>query len=364
MTQTVPSPAPSNRRVYVDAMKGLGIILVVWGHFEEYYRGTSPVFNGTFECMYLFHMALFCLCSGMVAKLNGKKLVLQQVWLYLLCQALLLPFRSLVLQENLAEAGGVLAAWLLPWRHMWYLYALIFWELTVPLLTLLRDRLGVPGKWLGLAAAVAVGLAAGTVDWPFSLTRVFSFYPYYAAGVLFRQEIDRWFQAAQKKRLLTGLAAVILVAFYGWRFAAILRAPEPVYEGARIFHDVAYGEGYAVSDRALTYLIGLVTAVALIAVLGRVRLLADLGRRTLPIYILHMPVYAFLVQLGTYEAAGGKGALAVAGWVFLAAGGCVCLFGSRPAAAVFDWAANLWYKKLPALWQGGGRCLKKTNTQR
>ena len=31
------------RRVYVDAMKGLGIILVVWGHFEEYYRDRKSV---------------------------------------------------------------------------------------------------------------------------------------------------------------------------------------------------------------------------------------------------------------------------------------------------------------------------------
>ena len=90
-TQTIPAAGQPPRRVYVDAMKGLGIILVVWGHFEEYYRGTSPLFNGTFECMYLFHMALFCLCSGLVAKFNWKKLILQQVWLYLACQTLWPP---------------------------------------------------------------------------------------------------------------------------------------------------------------------------------------------------------------------------------------------------------------------------------
>ena len=152
-TQTIPAAGQPPRRVYVDAMKGLGIILVVWGHFEEYYRGTSPLFNGTFECMYLFHMALFCLCSGLVAKFNWKKLILQQVWLYLACQALLIPFRTAVLTEDLAAAGGTLTALLVPWRHMWYLYALIFWELTVPVLALLRDKLGLPGRVAGFAAA-------------------------------------------------------------------------------------------------------------------------------------------------------------------------------------------------------------------
>ena len=33
-TQTIPAAGQPPRRVYVDAMKGLGIILVVWGHFE------------------------------------------------------------------------------------------------------------------------------------------------------------------------------------------------------------------------------------------------------------------------------------------------------------------------------------------
>ncbi len=352
MTQTNPMN-PSARRIYVDAMKGLGILLVVWGHFEEYYRGTSPLFNGSFECMYLFHMALFCLCSGLVAKFNWKKLVLQQVWLYLLCQALMILFRTAVLNENLAETGGLLLAWLVPWRHMWYLYSLIFWELTVPLLALARDRLRLPGKLLGLAAAAAIGLAAGGVEWPFAFNRVFAFFPYYAAGVLFKEEIDRWFCAARKNPVLPAVSAVALVAFYGFVFGSVLRAPEPVYEGARIFHDVAYTDGYAMSDRAATYLIGLLTVLALIALLGRVQTLASLGRRTLPVYIMHMLVYAFLIELGAYEAAGGKGTLAVAGWVFLAAGGCIGLFGSRPASAIFDLVANLWYKKLPALLRAG-----------
>lgn len=337
------------RRVYVDAMKGLGIILVVWGHFEEYYRGNSPLFNGTFECIYLFHMALFCLCSGLVAKFNVKKLILQQVWLYLLCQAAFVVFRQVVLTEDLAESGGVLTALLVPWRHMWYLYALIFWELTVPLLALLRDRLRLPGKLLGVAAAIIIGLAAGTVEWPFAFNRVFCYFPFYAAGVLFRQEIDLWFRAARRLvslRVLPGLAFLVV---YGFWFVSILRAPEPVYEGARIFNDVAYNSGYTPADRAMFYLIGLATSLALIAVLGNVKSLASLGKRTLPVYILHMPAYAFLVELGTYEIAGEKNIPAVAGWVFLAAGGCICLFGTRPFAVLLDFLANIWYKILPGL---------------
>ena len=117
------------------------------------------------------------------------------------------------------------------------------------------------------------GLAAGFVEWPWSLNRVLGFFPFFAAGVLFRDEIDRWFRAARRLpslRLLPGLA---FAAVYGFWFVSILRAPEPVYEGARIFNDVAYTAGYTIADRAMFYLIGLASALALIAVLGNVRAL-------------------------------------------------------------------------------------------
>lgn len=149
------------RRDYIDELKGLGILLVVLGHFIEQYRMRYSFVSASFFCIYAFHMALFCICSGLVARFNPRKLVTQQLWLYLVGQTLMLAFRAAVLRENFAETGGLLAAWLLPWRHIWYLYALIFWHLTLPVLCRLRDRLGLAGSCLGMALAVGLALAAG-----------------------------------------------------------------------------------------------------------------------------------------------------------------------------------------------------------
>ena len=110
-----------------------------------------------------------------------------------------------------AESGGVLAALLLPWRHMWYLYALIFWHLTLPLLCLLRDRLGLAGSCLGMSLAVAVGLAGGLIDWPFMLVRVFAFFPFYAFGVLFRPQLDTLAAFAAQNRAARLLPAAVWV---------------------------------------------------------------------------------------------------------------------------------------------------------
>ena len=247
------------RRDYIDELKGLGILLVVLGHFIEQYRMGYSFVSASFFCIYAFHMALFCICSGLVARFNPRKLVTQQLWLYLVGQTLMLAFRAAVLRENFAETGGLLAAWLLPWRHIWYLYALIFWHLTLPVLCRLRDRLGLAGSCLGMALAVGLALAAGLVDWPFTLVRVFAFYPFYACGVLLRPQLDRLAAFATEHRPVRLVAAAGLVLGYGAYFLWVLRADPIMDHSAELFHDVSYAGGDRVQYRVVFYLVGIAT---------------------------------------------------------------------------------------------------------
>lgn len=76
----------------------------------------------------------------LVAKFSLRKLVTQQLWLYLISQAGITAFRTAALKDNIVDQGGWLQNVLLPWRHMWYLYALMFWMLTVPLLRAIQRR--------------------------------------------------------------------------------------------------------------------------------------------------------------------------------------------------------------------------------
>ena len=98
----------AQRQPYVDAMKGFGILCVVIGHFIEYHRGTAPGINALFTCIYLFHMAIFCTASGLVAKFSLRKLVTQQLWLYLISQAGITAFRAAALKDNIVDQGGLL----------------------------------------------------------------------------------------------------------------------------------------------------------------------------------------------------------------------------------------------------------------
>lgn len=333
----------SPRRDYIDVLKGLGILLVVFGHFMEQYRLGSHLIGSVFVIIYWFHMALFCMCSGLVAHFSLRKLLLQQLWLYLLGQAVMLAFRVVVLREDFAPSGGILMAFLLPWRHMWYLYALLFWHLTLPVLIFLRDKLRLPGAVLGLALSVAISLWAGNIEWPFTLVRVFAFYPFYAFGVLFRPQIDLLDQAAHRFWAVRVVPALLLLGGYGYYFWQLMHFENPPGESAKIFNDVAYQEGYVMADRARFLLVGIVTSVALVAVLDGLRALIPLGRRTLPIYLLHMPILTFLVDLGFYEPAREHPVPVIIAWFTLEALGTLCILYSSPVNRVCNALTNLWY---------------------
>lgn len=338
---SVSSP-PSTRKLYLDAAKCLGILLVLFGHFEEFFRTTYPFINATYEAIYLFHMALFCMCSGAVARFSPRKLIFQQLWLYLIAQGLCYPFRAGFMGEEFSYP--ILLEILLPWRHFWYLFALIIWSFTVPMLTALRDKLKAPGIVLGLLLAFGIGLGSGFVEIPFPLIRVFSFYPLFAVGVLCRDLIDRWVCAGQRQPLLRWLPALPVLVFYLRHIILVTTSSEVVLEGVRIWQDGGYSDSYTTADRMAFYCIGIITSLVLFSLVQNNRFLADLGQRTLPVYVIHMPVLAFIVQLGVYESISSThpSLPILLVWILLQTGGCFCLFITKPVCSAFDKFMNVW----------------------
>ena len=145
------------------------------------------------------------------------------------------------------------------------------------------------------------------------------------------------------------------MVFYIVTVQRIVTAETPVYEGARIFQSDAYAVGgYLMQDRAVFYLLGFGTVLAITPILGLIKPLASLGQRTLPIYILHMPLYALLVQLGCYEACASHGLPAVITWLCFIIPAVVALCASAPVCAILNGIANIWYKMLPALFSRRG----------
>ena len=162
------------------------------------------------------------------------------------------------------------------------------------ILTRLGGSPGLLGNLLlgiGMALAVGLALAAGLVDWPFTLVRVFAFYPFYACGVLLRPQLDRLAAFAAEHRPVRLVAAAGLVLGYGAYFLWVLRADPIMDHSAELFHDVSYAGGDRVQYRVVFYLVGIATTAALTVLASRWHLLAELGRHTLALYLFHQPVW-------------------------------------------------------------------------
>lgn len=89
----------AGRSELLDQLKGLGIVLVVIGHFIEPYRERFSIINSIFICIYAFHMPLLCLLSGMVAKFDVRYIYISAVGINESSRVLCVFYRGLSIQR-------------------------------------------------------------------------------------------------------------------------------------------------------------------------------------------------------------------------------------------------------------------------
>jgi fucose 4-O-acetylase-like acetyltransferase len=228
-------PQRAARRTDIDRVKGLAILLVVFGHLVA---RQAPADVRWYEplriAVYLFHMPLFMYLSGYVTFLSGAARMPLIRWPQLVrrrAARLLLPF----LLFGLAVLFGKMVAarffavdnvppdylaglrdlvWDTahsPATSVWYIAVLfVFCVATPPLLALDRSRI--------LIVAVAALLYVLPLPPPLYLDRVGTYFLFFVAGGLAADAGPRWQRCVDATWLaaLALLAAVILPVSLGW----------------------------------------------------------------------------------------------------------------------------------------------------
>jgi uncharacterized membrane protein YcfT len=265
---------------WVDAAKGLSIVLVVF-HHTVYFLDTSglapaPVVAGN-EALASLRMPLFFLASGLFVasplaapwRTLLHKRVAFFLWLYLLWTLIRFTFFATLVPAGIdpddsANPMNVILALLLPGPSMWFLYALALFAVIGKLM------LRVPVALQLAAAGVLSALAgAGLLDFDSRWVAICRFLFFFLLGWHAKQLIER---VARDSSLLKVLAAaMVCVAAAGGAVALDLRTVP--------------GVAWALNCAAVTF------GVLFAAWLSRYavgRPLVALGRRTLPIYLTHM----------------------------------------------------------------------------
>lgn len=272
-----------SRIALFDNIKALLIVLVVFGHMMHPVHNDNPVLSGCFDIIYLFHMPMFVLVSGLFAKgtyRDGRLNIDRIISFFVLGVA----FQAALLLVNGTTLTPIK---LLRFPSApWYLIAMGWWSAATPLLYRLGTKKGLA---LSLALAVLVGfieLEQGFL----AISRTLSFLPWFALGYYLRPD-----QLLRLKRTRLPWVAVALAVA-----VASLRLFDP--EAYQPFIPMVYGDNpYAgpgfggVIARGFAMLIALVFSVAILKLVPERRCrLTALGGRTLQIYLLHRLIRAAL----------------------------------------------------------------------
>lgn len=275
----------SPRLQWVDCGKGIGIVLVVFGHVLAGTHGAGilgdALFSYTYSFVYGFHMPLFFFLSGLfversLARGTGpyfRSKLWSVVYPYVLWSLAIGTVNiALAGQTNTApDLARLLAIWHQPVKGFWFLYALfgcfaLYWALS---------RLPARAHF---AVALAICAAQPWIYWGPSLVDKFlAHYVFFAAGALFVRE-----RGGGPLELQPAALALTALAFL---------AAEALYLALEV--TPAHNREHVATTPQFLFVpaLGIATFLALSARSASTALgpaLAYLGRRSLAIYVVHL----------------------------------------------------------------------------
>ncbi len=283
-----PAPTPTSRAAYWDAVRGLGIVLVVYGHVARGLMAggilaASPPWTTLDALIYSFHMPLFFFISGRFfpstfQRQGAVPLLMRKVGtiaypycLWSLVQGGLEYAMARYTNHGVRPfVGGILWA---PIDQFWFLYALFFVFVAATGIYSLRFH----ARWALLAVAAALFLT----DWSATAWQGYGYVAYYLLFfALGSWSASTGVSRSEWKTLPTGLLAVAglaaLIQFNGLGY--------PVQVSPLLWQQRLVALACAVAGS------GVILCGARVLPRSLCGVVALLGRRSMEIYLLHIIV--------------------------------------------------------------------------
>ena len=267
----------------IDNIKGLLIILVIFGHSLELLRLKSEVANFIYIFIYTFHIPVFIFYSGYLSK-NYKKnankafrylfipfLFFNSIWNFIK-----VVFNSLI---DIPIESPSLFSFLNPGWALWFILALFIWRLLLPYL-------------LKIKKVFIVSLIVGLLSRLFSefniflsLSRILVFSPYFIGGFLVsKKSLDKMRKAKMWFVLTTFFATFIFTYVYIFHTSI----PTEFLWGDRSYFHFPIKVIPSLFTGSLLYLIGFSFNLIFLKIAPYTEnRLTKIGKNSLPVYILH-----------------------------------------------------------------------------
>ena len=179
----------------------------------------------------------------------------------------------------------------------WFMLCMAMWG---PVAHATRRIDLVPLLSIWVVLALAVGYDSEVGNW-LCLSRAIVFFPFYLVG--FRMDPSKVYEfLSYKKWLLIGSITLAVIAVGFTVFEGYLY-PYKLLENACYPYSAVWADGCGAAERFVWYILAAIAVAALVAVFVHVKshYLAWFGRRSLAIYVFHLPFTLLFVKIGVVE---------------------------------------------------------------
>lgn len=278
------------RDYQIDNIKGILIILVVFGHSLELLRLESVITSYVYNFIYTFHMPIFIFISGYLSKniQKGRDSAFRQLFIpFLLFNSIwniiqIISTRLVDIPVKSAEAFSFLN----PGWALWYILALFIWRLLLPDLLKIKNIF-----W--------VVLFIGTMSRLFtefnvflSLSRILVFTPYFIGGYLLS---TKQLNILRKSDVKYSIGLLLLALAFNVYFLFFTNYPTEFLWADRSFS--FFSENFLVSIffGLLLYIIGFSFIIVFLRLTpSKKGLMTKIGQNSFPVYILHTYVIGLI----------------------------------------------------------------------
>ncbi|MBM7710734.1 acyltransferase family protein [Enterococcus xiangfangensis] len=275
-----------SRDYQIDNIKGLLIILVVFGHML---LASSNENNWLLTLIYSFHMPAFIFLNGVFAKNANFKKVLYYGILYLFVQLLYICVVNLTSYPWIPEIHIVVT----PIFHVWYLLSLTYWYLISVFLKKVRLN-----PLIVLLTIIIIALFIRYINFHvdgnyFAYERTIVFAPFFIAGYFFT--VDKLIEVRAKLRNIKPtllFAMIISVCINFLYFGNNANEWMRVFFGYINYYQFDDGKYIFFLKELIQYIIGTIAIALLLGLVPkRKSFLSYIGQHTLYIFIFHPIIY-------------------------------------------------------------------------
>ncbi len=288
-----------------DILKFGLIFLVVLGHFADQYVDTSNMAKMIFIYVYSFHMPLFIFVSGLFSKKNISEKRYKNIFSFF---TLYLFIKIVDMISRVIISGEITFSMLNEGGAPWYALAICIYSLATILFRKISPKYVLVFSVV-LAAVVGYDNDIAT---KFSLARIITFYPFFYAGYVLKQQKVADFLSKKPFKIASAIILLTAALIVIFKINSIYWL-RPLLTSARSYSKLQEARIYGGLDRLAYYAVAFLMGSAVISLtpnkLGN-GTIAKLGSRSIQVYALHYTVIYLL-----YGFISSKSYIAVHSWV-------------------------------------------------